>query len=118
MVGETEVATLSDPQEQLKPIDLAICDSIVASVPETWNVVVLTLIGKPHRVIGSLEHSLSSPEGHPPFFPIDALYEATRRLDELLHEHGAAFVTATYTVELRLGSWSYQAEFGYDPGAG
>jgi hypothetical protein len=99
-------------QEQ-PPVDRAICDAMVVSVPENWNVIVLTLTGQRGRVVGALEHSLTSPEGHPPAWPDDSLYPATLALDQLLQRHGGVFVKAIYTVRLLTDSWEYQATFDY-----
>src|SRR5262245_51738853 len=106
------MATLQDEQP---PIDRAICDAMVASTPEDWNVIVLT-IERPEAAInvGELSHSLHSPEGHPPVMPDDSLYAATYQLDNLLRQHGGLFRRATYRVELSSDSWSYSATFDYD----
>lgn len=102
-------------QDKQPPFDRAVCDAMVASTPDTWRVIVLTL-ERPAGVpaIGELEHSLSSPEGHPPVIPDDSMYEATYRLDELFHGHGAVFRKAVYRVELLPDTWKYRAEFEYD----
>jgi hypothetical protein len=110
------MATLQDEQP---PFDRAVCDAMVASTPDTWGVIVLTLERTPGTTaVGQLEHSLSSPEGHPPVMPADALYEATYRLDELFHRHGRPFRRAVYRVELLPDSWRYTADFGYDQSSG
>jgi hypothetical protein len=111
------MATLQDEQP---PFDRAVCDAMVASTPDTWSVIVLTLV-RPKGVtaVGQLEHSLSTPEGHPPVMPDESLYEATYRLDELFRRHGGLFCGAVYRVELLPDSWRYAADFEYDePGQG
>jgi hypothetical protein len=102
-------------QEEQPPIDRAVCDAMVASTPDDWNVIVLT-IERPEGVtqIGQLEHSLSSPHHHQPAIPDDSLFEATYRLDELFQRHGATFRRAVYRVELSAKSWQYTADFEYD----
>ena len=102
-------------QEEQPPIDRAVCDAMVASTPDDWNVIVLT-IERPEGVteVGQLEHSLSSPHHHQPAFPDDSLFEATYRLDELFQRHGGLFRRAVYRVELSADSWQYTADFEYD----
>jgi hypothetical protein len=106
------MATLQDEQP---PFDRAVCDAMVASTPDTWGLIVLTL-ERPDGVtaVGQLDHSLTSPEGHPPVMPDDSLYEATYRLDQLFRRHGGLFRRAVYRVELLPDSWRYTAKFEYD----
>jgi len=105
---------MSTLQELQQPIDREICDAMVASAPDTWNRIVLTLTRVASTsAVGDLEHSISSPYGYPPVLPDDSLYDATYRLDELRQRHGGVFRTATCTVELRDDSWSYKAKFSY-----
>jgi hypothetical protein len=107
---------MSTLQDEQPPFDLAVCDAMVASTPDTWNVIVLTLERpKGTTEVGALEHSISSPEGLPPVLPDASLYDATYRLDELFQRHGAMFRRAVYRVELLPDSWRYRAEFEYDP---
>jgi hypothetical protein len=111
------MATLQDEQP---PFDRAVCDAMVASTPDDWDVIVLT-IERPAgaTAVGELAHSISSPDHRRPVMPDDSLYEATYRLDELFRRHGAVFRRAVYRVELSPDSWRYRAEFGYDePAAG
>ena len=102
-------------QEEQPPIDRAICDAMVASTPDDWSVIVLTIerpVGT--RQVGELVHSLGSPSHNRPAMPDDSLYEATRRLDELLQRHRGEFRRAVYRVELSADSWRYTADFEYD----
>lgn len=105
------MATLQDEQPAF---DRAVCDAMVASSPDTWKVIVLTL-ERPQGVneVGHMEHSLSSPEGHSSIMPHDSLYEATYRLDELFRRHGGLFHRVVYRVELLVDSWRYTADFEY-----
>jgi hypothetical protein len=106
------VATL---QEEQPLFDRAVCDAMVASVPDDWGVIVLTLERPPGiSQLGNLQHSISSPGHHRPAMPDDSLYEATYRLDQLLQRHGAVFRRAVYRVELSADSWRYWADFEYD----
>lgn len=106
------MATLQDEQP---PFDRAICDAMVASTPEDWCVIVLTLERLPgSTAVGELSHSIFSPDHRCPAMPDASLFEATRRLDELFQRHGAVFCRAVYRVELSSDSWRYKAEFGYD----
>jgi hypothetical protein len=102
-------------QDEQPPFDRAVCDAMVASTPDDWNIIVLT-IERPERStsIGELSHSISSPEQHPPVMPDDSLYDATYRLDELFQRHGGVFRRAVYRVELFPDSWNYTADFEYD----
>src|SRR4051812_42431949 len=105
MSGE---GTMADLQEEQPLLDRAVCDAMVASTPETWNVIVLTIVRPADSTeVGKLLHSISSPEGHPPVMPDDSLYEATFRLDDLFQRHGAIFHRAIYRVELMPDSWKY-----------
>lgn len=102
-------------QDEQPPFDRAVCDAMVASTPDTWNLILLTLVRPTGATeIGQLEHSIISPEGYPPVTPDDSLYEATYRLDELFHQHGALFRQAEYVVELFPDRWQYRASFEYD----
>jgi hypothetical protein len=102
-------------QDEQPPFDRAVCDAMVASVPESWSVIVLTLERSQDATsIGDLGHSISSPEGHPPVMPDDSLYDATYRLDELFQRYGGIFRRAVYQVELFADSWQYTAKFEYD----
>lgn len=88
---------------------------MVASTPDTWNVIVLILERpKGTMEVGTLTHSIRSPEGFPPVWPDASLYDATYRLDELFQRHGAIFSRAVYRVELLPDSWRYTAEFEYE----
>ncbi|MBI4914588.1 MAG: hypothetical protein HY825_01960 [Acidobacteria bacterium] len=104
---------MSDLTALQEPLDRAICDALVASVPANWNVIMLTLSGPADRDIGALAHSICSPEGHFPVLPHELLFEATRRLDELFRRFGTVFVKATYLVEISENSWHYRADFEY-----
>lgn len=111
------MATLQDEQP---PYDRAVCDAMVASTPDDWSVIVLTL-ERPagSTAIGELSHSITSPDHPQPAVPDDSLYEATYRLDELFQRYGAVFRRAEYRVELSPDSWRYTAQFWYDdPGVG
>lgn len=102
-------------QEEQKPFDRAVCDAMIASTPEEWSVIVLTIeraVGVTN--IGELTHSLSSPNDNHLATPDDSLYDATYRLDELFQRHGAVFRRAVYRVELLPNSWKYTADFEYD----
>jgi hypothetical protein len=103
-------------QDEQPPFDLAVCDAMVASTPDNWSVIVLTL-KRPEGAtsVGELSHSISSPGQNQPATPDDSLYEATYRLDELFRWHGAVFRRAVYRVELLPNSWSYTSDFEYDP---
>ena len=103
-------------QDEQPPFDRAVCDAMVASAPEDWSVVVLTIERSEGAVaIGELSHSINSPDHNRPAMPDDTLYEATYRLDELFRRHGSAFRRALYRVELLPDSWRYTADFEYDP---
>ena len=102
-------------KEEQPAFDRAICDAMVASVPEEWNVIELSIeraVGS--TAVGELSHSLSSPNHRESPSPDDSLYEATYRLDELFQRHGSVFRRATYRVELLPNSWRYTADFTYD----
>ena len=92
---------------------------MVQSVPEEWNRIVLELT-RPHAEtrVGDLVHALSSPEGFPPVMPLEELFAATLRLDELFQSYGAVFTCATYEVTLKPESWSWRASFEYLPHTG
>jgi hypothetical protein len=102
-------------QDEQPPFDRAICDAMVASTPDDWSVIVLT-IERPDgtTAVGELSHSLSSPGHNRPAMPDDSLYGATYRLDELFQRHGGLFRRAVYRVELLADSWRYTADFEYD----
>ena len=86
------MATLQDEQP---PLDRAICDALVASTPEDWNVIVLELRRPEGKAgVGDFLHEIRSPEGRPPVMPDDSLYEATFRLDGLLRKHGGFLLRA------------------------
>lgn len=102
-------------QQEQPPFDRAVCDGMVSSTPDTWNLIVLTLERTKLSKIGELMHSINSPEGHPPVSPDDALLEATYKLDEFFHRHGRRFTKAIYIVELLEDSWKWRAEFDYSP---
>jgi hypothetical protein len=109
------MATLQDEQP---PFDRAICDAMVASTPEDWNVIVLELQRPKGKTgVGDFLHELRSPEGRAPVMPDDSMYEATYRLDELLRKHGGFLRRATYTVTLSADSWKYSADFDYGQAA-
>jgi hypothetical protein len=103
-------------QDEQPSFDRVVCDALVASTPDDWSVIVLT-IERPEgaTAVGELSHSISSPDHNQPAFPDDSLYEATYRLDELFQQHGALFRRAVYRVELLADSWRYTADFEYDP---
>mgnify|MGYP001123463962 CR=1 FL=1 len=101
-------------QDEQAPIDRAICDAMVSSTPDTWNVITLTLTRTISSDIGAFAHSLSSPEGLPPVAPDDSVFQATFELDKLFDRYGKRFSKAVYTVELFQDSWRYHAEFSYD----
>jgi len=101
------------------PLDRAIVDAMIASTPEDWSHIVLTI----HRPIGSREvghftHELSSPSGLPPVAPDVSLFEATYRLDELLQSHGAHLSKAVYDVHYAEGQGRFTASFEYVSGGG
>jgi len=102
-------------QEEQPPFDRAVCDAMVASTPDDWNIITLT-IERPEGAtnVGELTHSISSPDHNLLTIPDDSLYEATYRLDELFQRHGGVFRRAVYRVELLADSWRYTAEFEYD----
>lgn len=103
------------PDDEQTPIHQAICDAMIASTPETWNIIELYLERTAATTqIGDLTHSISSPEGFPPVMPDDSLYDATYRLDELFHRYHATFHRAVYRVELLPDSWSFTVKFGYN----
>jgi hypothetical protein len=107
---------MTDTLQDEQPLfDRAVCDGMVVSTPNSWNVIVLTLERTTTSGIGELLHSLHSPEGHPPVTPDDSLFEATYKLDALFERHGKRFTTAIYRVELFEDSWKYHAEFAYGP---
>ena len=101
--------------EDQPPYDRAVCDGMVSSAPENWNVIVLHLERTEGAEIGALLHSLESPEGHPPVAPDEALFEATYKLDDLFARHGRRFTKATYRVELFEDSWKFHVDFNYGP---
>jgi hypothetical protein len=102
-------------QDEQPPFDRAVCDAMVASTPDDWNVIVLTIERQAgSSAIGELLHSISSPDHNRTAMPDDSLYEATYRLDELFQRHGAMFRRAVYRVELLPDSWKYTADFEYD----
>jgi hypothetical protein len=102
--------------EEQPAFDRAVCDAMVASTPDTWNTILLTLErSKAATQLGEFEHSISSPDGLPPVMPDPSLYDATYKLDQLFQKHGAPFRRAIYRVELLPDSWKYTAEFEYDP---
>lgn len=88
---------------------------MVASTPDDWDVIVLTIELPPgSTAVGELSHSISGPGHNRPAVPDDSLYQATYRLDELFRRHGGVFRRAVYRVELSEDSWRYAAEFEYD----
>jgi hypothetical protein len=106
-------------QEQQAPIDRAIAEAMVQSVPEHWNRIVLELTRPTDGTgIGHLNHALSSPEGYPSVTPVEELFSATYRLDELFQRHRAVFTRAVYEVTLKPDSWSWRASFEYPSSAG
>lgn len=104
---------MSTLQEEQPAYHRAVCDAMVASTPDTWNVIVLELERPVGAGTGELLHSLSSPEGFPPVAPDDSLYQATLRLDELFDRFGPRFTKAIYRLELFDDHWTYHAEFEY-----
>lgn len=106
------MATLQDEQPAF---DRAVCNALVASTPDDWDVIVLTL-ERPEGVtqLGQFQHSISSPHHGLLVMPDISLYEATYRLDQLCRRHGVMFRRAVYRVELLPESWRYTAEFEYN----
>jgi hypothetical protein len=106
-------------QEEQAPIDRAIAEAMVQSVPELWNRIVLELARPNDETgIGHFTHALSSPEGYPTVTPVAELFSATYRLDELFQRHRAVFTRAVYEVTLKPESWSWRASFEYSSNAG
>ena len=101
-------------QDLQAPIDDAIVDAMIASTPETWSHIVLTLVrpGDDHDV-GHFTHELSSPTGLPPVTPDDSLFDATYRLDALFQRHGALLSRAVYEVHYTEGQGRFTASFEY-----
>lgn len=107
---------MNEIQKEQPSFDRAVCDAMVASTPDEWSVIVLTLERlEGATAIGELSHSLTNAEGDGLASPSDSLYEATYRLDELFHRHSKPFRRAIYRVELLPESWRYSADFQYDP---
>jgi hypothetical protein len=102
-------------QDEQPPYDRAVCDAMVASTPDDWNVIVLTIERPPgSTAVGELFHSITSSDRRRPIMPDDSLYEATYRLDELFQRHGALFRRAIYRVSCSPTPGS-TADFEYDP---
>jgi hypothetical protein len=102
-------------QDEQPAFDRAICDAMVASISQDWNVIVLTMErSEGSTAIGELSHTISSPDHNRSAMPDDSLYEATYCLDELFQRHGAVLRRAVYRVELLSDSWEYTANFEID----
>ena len=96
------------------PIDRAIVDAMIASTPESWSHIVLTLLRPAEDSdVGHFTHDLSSPAGLPPVAPDDALFDATYRLDALLQGSGALVTKAVYEVHFTEGHGRFTASFEY-----
>src|SRR5262245_26247591 len=110
-----EASTVATLQDEQPAFDRAVCDAMVASAPDDWSVIVLTMERRAGvTAVGQFQHEISSPNHRTPVIPDDSLYAATYRLDELFRRHGATFRRAVYQVELDSDSWRYTAEFEYD----
>lgn len=106
-------------QKEQPSFDRAVCDAMVASTPEDWSAIVLTLERQEGATaVGELSHSLANANGDGQALPSDSLYEATYRLDDLFHRHSKPFRRAIYRVELLPDSWRYSADFDYAPEKG
>ena len=101
-------------QDLQAPIDDAIVDAMIASTPENWSHIVLTLLrAGEDRDVGHFTHELSSPAGLPPVAPDVSLFDATYRLDELFQGHGAFLSKAVYEVHYTDGHGRFTASFEY-----
>ena len=102
----------SSLQDLQAPLDRAIVDAMIASTPENWSHIVLTLRRPAEdRKVGHFTHELSSPVGLPPVAQDDALFDATYRLDELLQARGALLSRAVYEVHFTEGQGRFTASF-------
>jgi len=96
------------------PIDRAIVDAMIASTPENWSHIVLTLMRPADdRDVGHFTHELSSSAGLSAVVPDDSLFEATYRLDALLQGSGALLTKAVYEVHVADGHGRFTASFEY-----
>jgi hypothetical protein len=105
---------MSELQRLQAPIDRAIVDSMIDSVPEEWPRITLVI----ERVAGSTAvgdfvHELSSPDGYAPVIPDDSLYAATYQLDELLQSHSALLKRAVYEVTFTDTGARFKGSFEY-----
>jgi hypothetical protein len=105
-------AELNPPHAIQAPLHRAMADAMVASVPQTWNEIVMTF----RRTEGGFRISLYSPEGHPPTISQldeDALDAAIENIDETWARYGVRFDRVRYHVSLKPDSWSYNFAFDF-----
>jgi len=104
------------PAPEQTPLHRAIVDAVIASTPEDWTHMTLTITRQAHsREVGRLIHELHSNEGYAPIIPSAELLDATYRLDELLQSYGAVFTRAVYEVRFKDGKGKFKSTFEYTP---
>ena len=91
-----------------------IADALFASVSAEWTQILLTL-ERASPEPGGFLHSITSPEGLAPVAPVDALYDTTRELDELLRTEGVTLRAATFLViwDDETESWRFESNYTY-----
>jgi hypothetical protein len=104
-------------RKQEDVVHRAIVDGIIASTPDTWDEIYLTLTHNlyPNGDEG-LAHELSCPQAHPTEFaePTQALYDATRQLLDICKRRGQSWRSAKYHVTKKSdSSWSFVVDFSY-----
>jgi hypothetical protein len=108
---------VSTLQEEQKPIDIEIVNSLIGCTPELWQAAELIIekIKQVENGPGGLLHQITNPEGSRDLVsPSEDLYLATRRLEMLFSKHGISYFKAVYLVTLQPdGDWKFKATFTY-----
>lgn len=104
-------------QEEQRPIDLDIVQTLIAAVPESWRSATLQIERAPDA--GKDESyliTIQSPEGRTEVVPPPVeLMEAVRRLDQVFARHGHRWSKARYTItQADDGDWDFVALFDYE----
>jgi hypothetical protein len=104
------------PEEQ-NPIDIAIIEAVILSIPEFWEAATLMLERtNEDSGLGDFRHELSSPQNHPPvMFDGFSIFEATYKLDELFDKRGLRLRKVVYHIQFNPdNSYHWTATYAHD----
>ena len=105
-------------QSEQEPLDLRIVQEITSIAPEKWKSVRMEASREPGAGgAETLRVTITSPEGHRDIvIPTDKLLLAVRELSLVFHRYKHPWQAVRYYAEqLAGGSWSFRAEYKYDP---